>query len=279
MKINGKVALVAGGSSGIGYGVATAMARQGAAHIILLARGRAKLEAAAEKLRDGGTAVTIFPVDLGKSEAVQVIVQQIRNTVGIPDIIVNSSGAGSLCSIAAADDANIIQHIESTCYAAFFLTRAFVNEMIQRNSGSLVFVGSPAVNVNLSSPAYIASRSAVRGLAKSIRYDLSNTNINVLYTEPTLVHDTDYFSAEPDAMKKFPLLFRDPRFRFLHQSSASAGEMIVKAIIRNRCYKGHWASSMMRLTGTPLLPILEWFFKKTSLPPEEDGPLFPTGGG
>ncbi|MCP4421783.1 MAG: hypothetical protein GY805_34655, partial [Chloroflexi bacterium] len=130
----------------------------------------------------------------------------------------------------------------------------------------------------LAAPAYIASRAAVKGLAQSIRYDLSNTNVAVTYTEPTLVYDTDYFTKHPGTVAQFPLLFRDTKFRLMHQTSRDAGDMVAKAIERNRRYAGHWMSCLMRLSGRLLLPFYDWFFKKTSLPANEGGPLFIQGG-
>lgn len=273
MKVQGKIAVVAGGSSGIGLGIAQALAEKGAKHVVLLARNRPKLEAAAAQVN---TQVSTYSVDLGKPDQVEATADKIREEIGLPDILINSAGAGSLCSIAEADDANIITHIESTCYAGFFLTRAFVNEMVERGSGHIVFVSSPAINVNFGAPAYIASRSAVKGLANSIRYDLSKSGVNVTYAEPSLVHDTAYFNTYPDTMKKFPLLFRSPRFRFLHQNSADAGRMIIKAVERNRRTSAHWVSRYLWLTGAIMRPIYDWFFRITSLPADQGGPLFPS---
>ena len=278
MTIYAKTAVIAGGSSGIGLGIAQALAQRGASHLILLARTQSKLDRAAATIREMGTAVSTYSVDLGKAEQVTAVAEQIRTTIGIPDILINSAGSGAFQSILQADDTNMVQHIESTCYAGFFLTRAFIHDMVRRNSGNIVFVGSPAVNVNLATPAYIASRAAVKGLAKSVHYDLSNTNIAVTYAEPTLVYDSDYFTSQPGTLMQLPLLFREPQFRFLHQTAQSAGTMVANAIERNRRYTGHWISWVMRITSPLLQPFYEWVFKKTSLPANEGGPLFIRGG-
>lgn len=279
MNIQGKTAVVAGGSSGIGKGIALALAERGAKHIVLLARRQSKLDATAAEIEDKfGTAVSTHSVNLGISDAVQTVARKIRQSIGTPDIIVNSAGAGSLRSLVGDTDGNMQTHMESTCYAGFFLTRAFLDDMLRRDSGSIVFVGSPAINVNIGAPAYMASRAAVWGLARSLRYDLSSSNLHVLYAEPSLVYDTDYFTSYAGTQEIMPVAFRSPAFRFMHQTSREAGWMVVRGIERNGRYAGHWISHLMRLTGSPFLPIYEWFFKKTSLTPEEGGPLFATGG-
>ncbi|MEM7116090.1 MAG: SDR family oxidoreductase, partial [Chloroflexota bacterium] len=274
MKIQGKTAVIAGGSSGIGKGIALALAEKGAKHIVLLARRQSKLDEAAKEIEATGTAVSTHSLNLGDSDAVQATAKKIRQAIGTPDIIVNSAGAGSLRSLVHDNDDNIVQHIESTCYAAFFLTRAFLGEMLQRDSGSIVMVGSPAINVNIGAPAYMSSRAAIWGFARSLRYDLSNSKLHVLYAEPSLVYDTDYFGSYPGTQEIMPVAFRSPAFRFMHQTSKEVGLMVARGIERNGRYAAHWISHAMRLTGSPFLRFYEWFFRKTSLTPEAGGPLF-----
>ncbi|MCP4421619.1 MAG: SDR family NAD(P)-dependent oxidoreductase, partial [Chloroflexi bacterium] len=73
MKITRKTAVIAGGSSGIGFGIAQALAQRGAHHIVLLARTQSKLDCAAAKLRQTGTAISTYSVDLGKPEEVTAV--------------------------------------------------------------------------------------------------------------------------------------------------------------------------------------------------------------
>lgn len=275
MKIENRIVVIAGGSSGIGLGTAHALAERGAGRIVLLARQQSKLDAAAAAVhRQHGTAVSVFSADLGSATAVQEVAAQIIGDIGPPDILVNSTGAGLLLGMSQADDDNIVTHIESTCYAGFFLTRAFLGPMIARNRGHIVFVGSPAVNISFAAAGYIASRSAVRGLAQSLRYELSQCDVNVTYAEPSLVYDSEYFDTYSGSLQKFPLLVRSPRFRFMQQNSAEAGRMIARAIERNRRYTGHWLSYSLRLTPF-LKPFYDWFFRVTSLPASQGGPHFP----
>ena len=104
-------------------------------------------------------------------------------------------------------------YIESTCYAGFFLTCAFLGPMIARNRGHIVFVGSPAVNISFAAAGYIASRSAVRGLAQSLRYELSQCDVNVTYAEPSWCTTSEYFDTYQAHCRSF---------RCWHQSTLPA---------------------------------------------------------
>ena len=275
MNITGKIAVVAGGSAGIGRGAARALVDAGAKHVVLLARGVERLETASAELRTENTTITSYAVDLGKYEQVQAVADQICAEVGVPHILVHSAGAGTLGGLLETDVGAITTHVESTCYAGYFLTKALLPRMLEQGEGHIVFVGSPLIHVNLPMSAYLGSRSAVRGIAQALHYELSRTRIGVSYVEPTLVYDTDYFEAHQGSLNRFPALARSSAFRVMHQTSDSAGQLIIRAIQRNRRYAGHWASWMLRVTPF-LRPLYEWSFKLTSLPPDQGGPNLPT---
>ena len=275
MNIHDKIAVVAGGSAGIGLGTARALLNAGAKHVVLLARGAERLEAAAADLRAAGGTVSTYAVDLGKFDSVQEVADQLCTEIGVPHIVVHSAGAGALGGLLETDVNNIITHIESTCYAGYFLTKALLPRMLQQGSGHLAFVGSPLIHSNLPMPAYLGSRSAVRSMAQALHFELSHSPIGVSYVEPSLVHDTDYFETHANSFSRFPWFVRSTALRPMHQTSDEAGRLVVSAIERNRRYSGHWAAWLLRVTPFTR-PLFEAFFKRTFLPPEQGGPQLPT---
>ena len=104
-QLQDKVAIVTGGGSGIGKGIARAFAEEGCV-VVIAARNAARLEAAAEELRQAGTEVLVVPTDVGDEAQVKVLFERTMARFGRLYIRVNSSGAfdgGPIDEIVCAD--------------------------------------------------------------------------------------------------------------------------------------------------------------------------------
>ena len=95
MKLDGKIMVITGASSGIGAATARAAGRE-RARLVLLARNQAKLEEVADEIRRSGGIAHPYAVDLTVAEAVAEVAKRITAEVGTPDIIFNNAGAGKL---------------------------------------------------------------------------------------------------------------------------------------------------------------------------------------
>jgi short-subunit dehydrogenase len=93
MQIAGKSALVTGASGGIGAAVAASLAGAGA-HVFLVARREAELDAVAATIRSTGGSATVIPTDLTDDVAVEALARRVTAEVGAPDILVNNAGTG-----------------------------------------------------------------------------------------------------------------------------------------------------------------------------------------
>ena len=91
-QLDGKVAIVAGGGSGIGKGIARAFAQEGCA-VVIAGRTVGRLNAAAEELRATGSEIVAIPADVTVEEQVKALFSQTMERFGRLDILVNSSGA------------------------------------------------------------------------------------------------------------------------------------------------------------------------------------------
>jgi short-subunit dehydrogenase len=229
MEIRDATAVVSGASSGIGRATAEAIAAYGG-HPVLLARTESALDDAVEVIRDRGGEATAVPVDLSNPDAVAEAAADIRAEVGVPDIVVNNAGVGEWRAIDETTPEQARAAISVPYLAAFYLTRAFVDEMLARDRGHVVNLTSAAAYVPPpGATAYNASRWAMRGFSESLRGDFRNTNLGVTLLAAAKV-DTPYFEHNPGSEARIPGIAR--LFRTL--SPQQVASKIVEAIRAER---------------------------------------------
>jgi short-subunit dehydrogenase len=230
MKIKGTITLVTGASSGIGEATAKAFARQGACNVLLLARTEAKLQRVAKEIADEGGAVFPFPVDLSDAQAVARVAHNIAQNIGIPDILVNNAGGGRWLFVDETSPDEAIHMMALPYFAAFFVTHAFLPQMLQRKSGHIVNITSAgAFRAIPGAAAYTAARWAMRGFSEALAAELHGTGIGVsLYASGTVL--TPYFEKHPGTYERMPKIAK--LIRELTPEEAAAA--IVQGVERNQ---------------------------------------------
>lgn len=203
MEIKNKLALITGASSGMGANMSKKLADAGA-KVILLARDQGKLDKVKSEIESsGGTAYT-YSVDLTDKTAVQQTTEQIKSQQGIPDILINNAGSGKHRYIHETTNEEAEAMMAMPYFAAFYVTRAFFSEMLERNSGHIVNVSSVSSRVVWpGATAYHAARWAVRGFTEALRADLYDTNINVSLYESGKV-DSPYWQTNAGSDERIP---------------------------------------------------------------------------
>jgi uncharacterized protein len=204
MDLRGQLAVITGASSGIGAATARAMCRRGA-RVVLVARSTDKLEALVSELGDNAAA---YPCDAGDHRAVGVMAERVRAEHGVPDVIVNSAGAGRWLSIEDTDPEEFLQMAAAPYLAAFLVTRAFIEGMLARGSGWVVNVDSPASIIPWpGAVGYVSARAALRGFDAGLRADLRHSGIGVTHMVPGKV-SSDYFMHNPGSEQRIPTIAR-----------------------------------------------------------------------
>jgi len=229
MEINGKTVLITGASSGMGAGIAEAFAKAKAS-VILLARRKDLLDKAADIIKSNGGKAVVYPVDLSDAQAVDEITNKIKTEVGIPDIIINNAGSGRWKFVDETSAEEAVQMMTLPYFATFYITKAFLPEMLKRNSGHIVNISSVASRfVWPGATAYIAARWAVRGFTEGLRADMDNTNINVTLYESGVV-DSSYWENNPDSRERVPKMGNlVPTL-----TTAQVGEALVSGVRKNK---------------------------------------------
>jgi NAD(P)-dependent dehydrogenase (short-subunit alcohol dehydrogenase family) len=165
--LSGRTALVTGGSSGIGYAMAEAIGRAGAA-VVVVARGREGIDDAVGRLSGHGVRAASISADLGDAAGVQRVCDQAAGFFGEIDILVNAAGnnirrpMGEL----TRDDYDLTMRVNIT--APYLLGQHFGPRMAARGRGRIINVGSQqSISAFGDSGAYGVSKAAVAGLSRS----------------------------------------------------------------------------------------------------------------
>ena len=202
-KLDGKLALVTGASSGIGVEIAKAIAARGA-RVLLVARGREGLEATASEITTAGGAAAALTADLADVADVQRLAAEVLAGPGAPDVLVNNAGAGRWRAIDETDPGEAQRAVALPNLAAFELTRELVPAMIARGSGHILNMTSAAGFVTIpGANAYGVARWAMRAFSYQLTDDLRGTGVGVSLLVPSEV-DSPYFDNNPGSRERIP---------------------------------------------------------------------------
>ena len=187
--LENKVALVAGGSSGIGLAVATELVREGA-HVAIAARGADQLQAAVRGLRDvaGGGRITGTSLDLADSDAARRWVDEVAAEFGALHILLVGGGSPPIGPATRFQPSDYQAAVEKVLYPAVTLALAAVPHLRAAGWGRLLFVASetavaPIAPLTLSG----VTRAAVLRLAQGLAADLGPDGITVNVLAPGTV--------------------------------------------------------------------------------------------
>ncbi|MEX0612681.1 MAG: SDR family oxidoreductase [Pirellulales bacterium] len=166
-KLDGKVAIVTGAGRGIGRGIARGLAREGAA-LVLAARSRDQLDAAADEVTGLGAPVLAVPADVTDERQVESLFARAVERFDGLDLLVNNAGAFDGGPIDQLSTETWDKVLAVNLRAPFLCTRAALRIMKPRRSGRIINIGSiSAQRVRPESAAYCASKHGLWGLTQS----------------------------------------------------------------------------------------------------------------
>ncbi len=197
--------LITGGAGGLGKQIAREVARRGG-HPVLWDIHEANLERAKKELeKEFGEAPYVDVVDITDREAVYLAAEKVRNEVGSVHVIVNNAGIVSGKPLLEIPDEKIELTFKVNALAPFWVTKAFLPDMIERNAGHVVTLASAAGLIGVARLTdYAASKWAAIGFDESLRVELRGIAPGVKTTIvcPYFI-DTGMFEG---AKTKFPML-------------------------------------------------------------------------
>jgi 3-oxoacyl-[acyl-carrier protein] reductase len=182
MNLKNATALVTGGSSGIGQGIAEALIAAGA-RVAITGRDKARLDAAAKAM--GAVAIN---ADVSKEADVQRTMKDVLEQFGHLDILVNNAGLGTFKTLLEMDLAGFERTFATNVTGAMLMAREAAKHFSERSKGNIVNIGSTASHRGApNGTAYYASKFALRGMTECWRAELRKFNIRVMLVNPSEV--------------------------------------------------------------------------------------------
>ena len=194
-QIEGKVVLVTGGSRGIGYGVALALAVQGA-KIVIAARSATEIEQAQAALRSRGAEVVGAVADVTEAAQVDELVGKALSAFGRVDVLINAAGVqGPVGPLWMADPKQWRAAVDVNLFGTMLCCRAAVPHMLTLGGGKIVnFSGGGATGPRANFSAYAAAKAAVVRMTETLAEELRPFNIDVNAIAPGMI-DTKMLDA------------------------------------------------------------------------------------
>ena len=186
--LSGKVAVITGGSKGIGKAIAFGLAAAGA-KVVLAARTPAPLEQVAAGLREGGAEALAVPTDVTDAAAVQRLVQKTLDVYQRLDILINNAGIGRFGTVVDFTPSDWDAVLNSNLKAIYLCTQSALSPMLAQGGGQIVNVLSIAAKVPFAaSSAYCAAKAGALAFTKVLANEVRQQNIRVTAVLPGSVH-------------------------------------------------------------------------------------------
>ena len=202
MRLEGRAALVTGGSRGLGAALAAELARVGA-RVVVTARDEAALHAVVERARGHGGEVHALAADLAEPEAAARLAGAAAALVGPVDLLVHNAatlGPVPLRPLLEIEPAEMARVVEVNLLAPFRLTRALAGSMVLRGGGLVMMVSSDAARVGYPGwGPYGISKAALEQMSRVLAVELEPAGVRVVTVDPGEMDTRMHAEAMPEA--------------------------------------------------------------------------------
>lgn len=185
--LKNKNALVTGAGKGIGKAVAIALAKEGV-NVILVARTQSDLDQVAKEVKTFGVKTLALTADVADINSVNNAVEKALAVFKTIDILINNAGIAAFGKFLELEPAAWERIIQVNLMGTYYVTRAVLPNMIERQTGDIINISSTAgLSGNALTSAYSASKFAVLGLTESLMQEVRKHNIRVTALIPSTV--------------------------------------------------------------------------------------------
>lgn len=213
-----KVALVTGGSRGIGYAICRQLSDEGYA-IVAVARTCEELDTLEKEFKSEDRVIACHGLDIADAENVASLFKAINEQFGRLDAVVNSAGISYVAPVALAKIDRCNEVLQVNLMGAYIVSREAVRLMTRQRRGRIVHIGSISGTIGASYNAiYAASKAGVAGLVKSLALEVAAVGITVNAVQPGTVH-TSLFEETHGARAKIRGVSLEEQKRFLEEGN------------------------------------------------------------
>jgi 3-oxoacyl-[acyl-carrier protein] reductase len=200
--LTGRVALVTGGSGGIGRSLAAMLASAGAAVAVGYASNAGPAKDVAERIvANGGQALAIH-ADLLRPQAADELADAVEGTLGPVDILISNAGLGHRQKFEDVTSADFDEMIAVNLRSPFLLAQRVVPVMADRGFGRVLFVSSVAAFTGgIVGPHYAASKAGLHGLTHYLAARFARAGVTVNTLAPALIAETGLLPGEPEQLR------------------------------------------------------------------------------
>ena len=185
LQLTGKVAIVTGGSRGLGLASARGLVAEGC-HVVICARGNERLQEAAAELRSlarAGAQVLPIVADVSTNDGIQTVIGGTISMLGGIDVLVNNVGLGKGAGLADTEDSTWQEAFDQTLFPVIRASRAAL-PFLQRQQGTIIIISSIFGREAGGRMTYNAVKAAEISLAKSLAQQLAKDGIRVVSVAP-----------------------------------------------------------------------------------------------
>jgi 3-oxoacyl-[acyl-carrier protein] reductase len=188
--LDGRVALVTGGSRGLGRAIATTLSREGARVAITYLKARPEAEAVLAELQ-AGPGGWAFPVSVTDREGTRALCKAVEADGGQPiDILVNNAGHGQVVPLALMEEEDWDRMMDTHVKGAFLTTQSVLRGMVRQRRGHVLNVSSLAGVKMMQAPIhYATAKAALRGFTEALAKEVGRYGIQVNCIAPGVLED------------------------------------------------------------------------------------------
>ena len=214
LELDGRVAVVIGGTSGIGRAIAHGLAEAGA-DVVCSSRREQQVEAAATEIETIGRRTVRCVSDVGDQASLEKLLAETISTFGKADILVNSAGITKRVPSLELEDEEWAAIIETNLNGTFRACKVFGKHMIENGYGRIINIASLSSFVGLYEvAAYSASKAAVASLTKSLAIEWAKHGVNVNAIAPGVFRTALNQKLLDETPRGQEFLMRTPMGRF-----------------------------------------------------------------
>lgn len=202
-RLDGRVALVTGGSGGIGRALVQRLAAEGLAVAVGYgARGEAAEKIAAEIVTTGGRAIAVG-ADLRRPDAPDALIAAVEAALGPVDVLVSNAGLGRTQPLEEVRSGDFDEMVAVNLRAPFLLAQRTVPGMRERRFGRILFISSiAAFTGGIIGPHYAASKAGLHGLTHFLARRVAPFGVTVNALAPALIAETGMLPGDPNQLRQ-----------------------------------------------------------------------------